>query len=221
MKKSFCWIGTLLLCITLLAGCSASGMKDVQKSGFLHQYSELKAGEDDQAAQVYIKPGLDLKAYDKIVFERVVVMLHDDSGGSAIDPTILKELADYYQKALINAVEGRFQVVDKSGPGVLWVRVAITQVKPSKPVANTVSTILPVGWVVSGATKVASDDNMGTGEAASEMEVLDSVTGERLAAAIDRRQGGKSAFRGKWDDTKDAFDYWAKRFRQRLDELDK
>jgi hypothetical protein len=48
--------------------------------------------------------------------------------------------------------------------------------------------------------------------------MLDAVTGERLAAAVDRRQGGKAAFRGKWEDTKDAFDLWASRFRQRLDE---
>jgi hypothetical protein len=66
---------------------------------------------------------------------------------------------------------------------------------------------------------VATDENVGTGEAATEMEVLDSVTGERLAAAVDRRQGGKMAFRGKWTDAKDAFDFWAKRFRERLDEM--
>jgi len=132
---------------------------------------------------------------------------------------MLKELTDYYQQALIKAVEGNYQVVDRPGPGVLWVRVAITGIKPTKPVANTLSTVLPVGWVVSGATKAASGDNMGTGEAASELEGLESMTGERLAAAVDRRQGGKSAFGGKWDDTKDAFDYWAKRFGQRLDEM--
>jgi hypothetical protein len=99
------------------------------------------------------------------------------------------------------------------------VRTAITDIKPSKPVANTMSTILPVGWAVAGATKVASGENLGTGEAAGEMEVLDAMTGERLAAAVDRRQGGKGAFRGKWEDTKDALDVWAKRFRQRLDTL--
>jgi hypothetical protein len=99
------------------------------------------------------------------------------------------------------------------------VRVAITDLKPSKPVSNTMSTILPIGWVVAGTTKVATDENMGTGEAASEMEVLDAVTLERLAAAVDRRQGGKKAFQGKWDDAKEACDFWAKRCRERLDEL--
>ena len=80
------------------------------------------------------------------------------------------------------------------------------------------STILPVGWIIAGTTKAVSDDNMGTGEAATEIEILDALSGMRLAAAVDRRQGGKAAFRGKWKDTKDAFDFWAKRFRQRLDE---
>jgi hypothetical protein len=134
-----------------------------------------------------------------------------------IDPALLKEMTDYYQNALINAVKDGYQVVGQPGPGVLWVRVAITDLKPSKPVSNTMSSILPVGWVVAGTTKVATDDNLGTGEAATEIEVLDSMTGERLAAAVDRRQGGKMAFRGKWTDTKDAFDFWAKRFRDRLD----
>lgn len=70
-------------------------------------------------------------------------------------------------------------------------RVAIAEVKPSKPLANTMSTIVPVGIVLAGATKATTGDNLGTGEAGTEFEMIDSVTGERLAAAVDRRQGGK------------------------------
>ena len=131
----------------------------------------------------------------------------------------MKELTDYYQNALISAVKDGYKVVDQPGPGVLRVRVAITDVKPSNPTANTISSIIPVGMVVSAATKATTGDNLGTGEASTEMEFLDSQSGERLASAVDRRQGGKAAFRGKWEDTKKAFDYWAKRFRERLDEV--
>ena len=81
------------------------------------------------------------------------------------------------------------------------------------------SSIIPVGIVVAGATKATTGDNLGTGEAASEMEILDSVTKERLAAAVDRRQGGKAVFEGKWEDTKEAFDHWAQNFRKRLDKM--
>ncbi|HEY7746084.1 MAG TPA: DUF3313 domain-containing protein [Desulfuromonadales bacterium] len=209
----------MLLAVLLLAGCAAGGMKKVEKAGFLGDYSQLKPGGEDRAALLYIKPGVDLKPYNQIMFERVTVMLSPEADYKVVDPALLKEMTDYYQLALLNAVKDGYQVVDQPGPGVLRVRAAITDLKPSKPVANTVSSILPIGWVVSGATKVASDDNMGTGEAATEFEVLDSLTAERLAAAVDRRQGGKMAFRGKWTDTKDAFDFWAQSFRARLDEM--
>ncbi len=214
------WISLFGLVLTgLLAGCAAGGMKDVEKTGFLGDYSMLKPGGEDRAALLYIKSGVDFKPYDKIMFERVRVVLSPEADSREIDPAVLKELTDHYQQALLDAVKDGYRVVDQPGPGVLRVRVAVTDVKPSKPVANTMSTILPIGWVVAGATKVASDENVGTGEAATEMEVLDAMTGERLAAAVDRRQGGKMAFRGKWTDTEDALDFWAKRFRERLDEM--
>lgn len=209
----------VLLLTVALVGCSASGMKNVEQSGFLNDYSQFMPGNDDEAALVYIKPGADFKPYSKIMFERVVVTLSPSSEAREIDPTTLKELTDYYQNALLEAVKGGYEVVDQPGPEVLWVRVAITDVEPSNPTANTMSSIIPVGMAVSAAAKATTDANLGTGEAATEMEVLDSMTKERLAAAVDRRQGGKMAFRGKWVDTEQAFDYWAKRFRERLDSL--
>lgn len=218
MKRT--WI--LLFCLTLagmLAGCAAGGMKEVRKTGFLGDYSMLKPGGEDRAALLYIKSGVDFKPYDKIMFERVTVWLDKDAEYRGIDPVLLKEMTDHLQQALLDAVKDGYQVVDQPGPDVLRVRVAITDVKPAKPVANTMSTIVPVGIAVAAVTKLATDENVGTGEAAAEMEVLDAMTGERLAAMVDRRQGGKMAFRGKWSDAKDSFDFWAKRFRERLDEV--
>lgn len=217
MKKAGHWIGVALV-VALLAGCAASGMKTVEITGFLGDYSQLQPGTGDQAALVYIKPGVNLKPYDKLMFERFVVLLADSATTREIDPAMLKELTDYYQNAVFNAVKGGYEIVDQPGPGVLRVRVAITELKPSNPTSNTLSCIVPVGLAVSAAAKATSGDNLGTGEAGTEMELLDSVTGERLAAVVDKRQGGKGMFRGKWDDTKEAFDFWAKRFRQRLDE---
>jgi len=219
MQKNFVCLGVLLVSALLLAGCSASGMKNVEQSGFLGDYSQMKQGGDADAALTYIKPNADFKPYTKIMFERVAVTLAPSSESNEIDPSMLVELTNYYQKALVEAVKDGYEVVEQPGPDVLWVRAAITDVEPSNPVANTMSSIVPVGMVVAAGAKATSDANLGTGEAASEIEVLDSMSKERLAAAVDRRQGGKSAFRGKWVDTEQAFDYWAKRFRERLDEL--
>lgn len=221
MKKNIMRFWILLAATLLLAGCAASGMKTVEKTGFLANYDQLVAGGDDRSVLAYIKPGADFKPYNKLMFERIVVLLADSAETRAIDPTMMKELTDYYQNALFNAVKNGYEIVDQPGPDVLRVRVAITEMKPSNPTMNTLSTIVPVGLVAAGATKAVSGDNLGTGEAGTEIEMLDSLTGERLAAAVDRRQGGKGMFRGKWEDTKEAFDFWAKRFRQRLDEVRK
>lgn len=219
MKNNVIMRVLAVLTFLVIAGCAASGMKNVKESGFLGDYSQLKPGTDDQAALLYINPDANFKMYNKLMFERIRVVLSADAESTAVDPAILKELTDYYQNALFEAVKSDYEVVDKPGPDVLRVRIAITDLKPSNPMANTMSTIVPVGMLVAGATKAVSDENLGTGEAGTEFEVLDSMTGVRLAAAVDRRQGGKGAFRGKWDDTKDAFDYWAQLFNKRLGEM--
>jgi len=221
MKRQIATRVLLIVVYLFLAGCAASGMKDVKESGFLGDYSQLKPGTEEQAALVYINPAIDFKQYDKVMFETFKVELSDEAEYKTVDPATLKMLTDYYQDAMFKAVEGILERVDAAGPGVMRVRVAITEVEPANPVADTMSTIIPVGIVVAGATKAVSDDNLGTGQAASEVEILDSVSGVRLAAAVDRRQGGKGVFKGKWDDTKDAFDYWAGLFRKRLEEMRK
>jgi hypothetical protein len=67
---------------------------------------------------------------------------------------------------------------------------------------------------------MAVDKRLLVGAAAVELEITDSLSGRRLAAAVDERWGTK-AMRGgilEWSDAKEAFDYWAKRLRKRLAE---
>jgi hypothetical protein len=58
---------------------------------------------------------------------------------------------------------------------------------------------------------------MAVGRASVEIELLDSLSGVRLAAAIDRREGGKKVVSGKWADIEEAFQYWAQKLRGWLD----
>lgn len=209
----------LFLTSMLISGCASSGMKSVYKTGFLNDYSSMEEGGGDQAALAYVQPGADLSKYDKILIEKVCVCLPDQETYDDIEPVLLHEFAEYYDQAITSEVMDRYQIVSDPGPGVLRVRAAITDVKASSPVINTISSLSPLGITLSVATKIVTDKNLGTGEAASEIEILDSVTGERLAALVDRRQGGKMIFRDRWTDTKDAFDHWAKRLRRRLESM--
>ena len=203
MRRQGNRLGLLLILVFLLGGCAAGRMDDVaEETGFLVDYSQLTPGGEDRAALTYVDADVDFKKYDALMFDRVSVWLSPEAENRDVDPAVFKKMSDYFRQALVKAVEDGYAVVDQPGPNVIRVRAAITDVEPSDPIAKAVSV-----------------DHIGTGGAEAEMELLDSMSSERLAAAVDRRRGGKPASRAVWEDTKDAFDYWARRFRERLDEV--
>ena len=85
-------------------------------------------------------------------------------------------------------------------------RIALTDVQKSTWWAN-----LHPGTKLTGA---------GTGQAAMEGELLDSVTGEQIAALVESQRGSQFELDtfSEYDDARDVMDDWASRFRQRLDE---
>ena len=160
---------------------------------------------------VYEKPGLDLSSYKKVMIDHVVIYLNPESEAQAIQPEQMTKLSDHFHKALIASLEDQYQITDQPGPDVMRIRAAISDVEPGHPVAGTMSSIMPIGIVISSATKATTDSNVGVGRAAMEIELVDSVSGDRLAAAVDRREGGKQVGSGKWDDVEEAFEHWAEK----------
>lgn len=203
-----------------LSGCAAhkQDIKDVTYSGFLSDYSMLEPGDDTQAVLVYRNPQLNAAAYDKILLEPIVVFYHQDAEYKGIHPDELKELTDYFTQELRTALSG-YTLVDSAAPGTLRFRIALTDLKPANPVSGTMTSLIPVGMAITAASKVATGEHTSIGETAIEIEVLDAVTNERLAAAVDRRAGAKGPFRGKYKDAQEAFTYWSELIKQRLDEL--
>lgn len=198
-----------LCLVCALCGCAAHGAQRVGHSGFLGDYSQLKPGEPGMAAMVYRKPDADMRKYDDIVIDPVRIVLRPGATRD-VDPADLGELATLYHEALVRKIIPIYPAARVVGPQTLRLRVAITDVVPGSPVRGVLS-MLPVGMVISGATRVTSGEFPDVGQAETEMELLDAVTGERLGAGVDRRVGTKAPFRGSLEDAKDAFEVWADR----------
>lgn len=201
----------MLILFSLLVGCAAHKVTSYETSGFLKSYAGLEEGTKDQPNLVYINPSIDLKSYDKILIDQVVVFFNRQSQNKGVDPEQLLKLTNYFHKALVNELQNRFTIVDKPGEGVLRIRTAITDVEPGHPAGNAVSSVVPVGIAISVIKKTTTDTNMGVGRASMEIEIVDSLSGSRLAAAIDRREGGKKIVSGKWTAIEESFEYWAKK----------
>ncbi len=217
MKRVF-----VALLMVGLAGCSVteqSKPSTVMKTGFLGDYSQLKPGAKDQALLVYFNQNVNWKQYHSILIEPVQVW---DSPDSQVGAQNEQMLSSYYYNALKQDLSKNFKIVYQPGPGVMTLRVALTNATTATPVLRTVSVVVPQARILNSVYNLADGSYAFVGSAQSEGEILDSVTGERLAAAVDRRSGGlsvKNAGVWEWGDAKNAMDYWAQRVDQRLVEL--
>jgi hypothetical protein len=217
MKKRITVI--IVVCIILSVGVAQAKLEPKEYSGFLVDYSQLKKGPEDGVAKVYKKEGVDFKQYNKIMLDHVVFYLKDDAKNKGIDPVELAELSEKFHKSVIDTLGSAYPLVDKPGPDVMRVRVAITDLELPNRTLNAITTILPVGLIVSTVKKGTTGKGTAVGEISMEFEFLDSETNQRLAAGVDRRAGGKIDSMSKLGTAEDAFKFWAQRLRTRLDEI--
>lgn len=211
----------MLFIFILLMGC-AKPPSEMSQSGFLKDYSKLKPGGEERAEYIYIKDGVDFTQYKTAKMDRVVFYLAEDAKAQGVLPDELTELSRAFEEELAIEVNSSFPLVDTASPETLRIRIAVTDIKPANPVRNTMGAIMPVGWVMTATSKARKSPPPNVGRASIEMEVLDSMSGEVLAAAIDSKAGAKYDLRGgttKWGHVKQAFKEWAYQLRERLDEI--
>ena len=198
-------------------GCAAN----VKQSGFLEDYPPFEKGPRGGVDLRYLKPGVDFKKYDSIMMDQVVFYFSRDAKYRGINSDELNQLSEAFHKAMIKELQDEYPFVHQSGPGVLRLRPAITDVKTSRPVMNTITTVVPVGLALSIVKKGITGSHTFVGEASLEAEFLDAQTNERVAAVIDKRSGAKYELiqgMSKWGHAEEAFEFWAKRLRKWLDD---
>ena len=205
-----------------LAACSVTEQAKpdtVQQTGFLKNASQLQPGTKDQALLVYINPDARWSQYTKVMIEPVTFWGDASSNVSVEDQ---QKLSSYYYNKLNEDLSQKFQIVDRAGPGVMTLRVALTDPTAATPVLRSVSVVIPQARLLNSVANLATGSYAFVGSAQSEGEVVDSQTGGRLAAAIDKRSGGlsiKNANVWQWGDAENAMDYWAQRTADRLSVL--
>lgn len=213
----------LLVLLGLLSGCGATRhARSVEESGFLSEAkSRMRDGENDEALRIYRNEKAEWKSYKKMMIYPVTVWVGKDSQLEDVTPLDRQRLANDLWGKLNDALKTDYQMVTQPGPGVMLVKVAITEGETSWPVIDTISTIVPQMHVLSELKYLATGTASFVGKASGEMLVTDGATGELLLAAADRRAGGKR-LRGvvsSWDDVEEAYRYWAEKSRWRLCKL--
>jgi hypothetical protein len=196
-----------------------------QQSGFLASYGRLQPDPRNPDLLIYMRNPNDLKTSTKFIIEPVVVYLLPEAEARAIDPADLAQLAQTFTQAIKDELtaSGEYEVVTDPGPGVLVLRVALTNVEPTggkKNAALKGATTTASLTVAPGASLVVP--RLSVGKVAIEGEILDS-TSAQVQVSFMTSKAGRRYFSGlkqyqTWGDINAAFKSWAKGFRNRLDE---
>jgi hypothetical protein len=205
--------GALVAGLALTVGCAPLRQRReaVEPSGFLGDYSQLQKNDDYKAYLVYLNPAANWSKYNAIMIDSVQLW------GSAEDAPAddRQMLTGFFYNALYDTLGKNFALVKAPGMNVIRLRAALTEAKGSKVALNLVTSVIPQLRLLTTVGGMAADTTALVGEAGAEMEVVDSVTGVRLAAAVDRQTGTKALIRANkfstWGDVKDACEYWADR----------
>ena len=216
----------LLVFISLSPFTSAQSEEDqVQFSGFLGDYSALKPDPEGRWLLLYLKSEDVLKDYTRFIIDPVFVYFQENEEGNGFDPEEISQLTDYFRREVEEELSksDTYRVVFNPGPGVARFRAAITNVNPGGRKGNVVTKGVGVAASVgAGAPIGLFVPRVSLGDASVEIELLDSLTEERIAALVDTKRGGRRFFSfisglKKWNDVQAAFRSWAKEFREDLD----
>lgn len=187
-------------------------------SGFLSDYSKLEpAPLFDGEALTYVNETERerLRDYVAIIVDPVQLYVETDLDMSLVPEGGPEAAATYFRFALIEAVSDAFPLMSEAGPLTLRLRAAL------------------VGIDVGGEVTLEEDSGLEPlersiyiGEVGVEMELVDSMTGEQIAAMVDKAPLGEGAEIGavhfsrseRFDAAQEAFDEWALRLRLFLDE---
>ena len=221
MKKLIACVVSIGVVALVIAGCATTEqVPNVRMSGFLGDYSKLHHGRPGQAEVTYLDRSIDLNKYQKAILDPVQIWTAE-TGSSALSSLSREDqqlLVNYLYVALRDALQRDYILVNEPGPDVMRIRCAITEARASSPVKDLLSTVTPAGLGISYAKRLVMGTHTGVGVVSVEGELLDSVSGQRIAAVIDRRAGTKSLLYNstRWGDVQDAFSFWARRMQTNL-----
>lgn len=136
-------------------GVTATDRDRLTNSGFLSDYGRLKPAPWGDGIECWRSPQANLKKYNKVLITRMEVTLKPEQQ-KGIDPTDLKTLTDYFHAALVRELKPQMAIVDKPGPDVIVIRIALTDLVPTSVGRSVTGTLIPYGFVAEAGSGAAT-----------------------------------------------------------------
>lgn len=202
--------------LLLLCACAAksTAMDEGPSRHFLGaDFGKMTAVAGFKERYSWRSPAFDPKNYSAVLLDPTVVWQADAMAADAgVSPQELDAVAKHLDQVLKQTMQSiDFPLKDQPAPRTLRISAAITQVKASNPTMNTISSVLPVGILISLGRKAVGSADPNVGSCSIEVRFSDAVTGETLGLFADHKDGDKydSANFHKLGQAQEAVDKWS------------
>ncbi|RDE19431.1 DUF3313 domain-containing protein [Motiliproteus coralliicola] len=208
-----CSRALLLLAASLaLTACTSKLAKQEEFSGFLSDYSQLKpvVAADGTEVLRWTSPELQKRTFSKVMLDPVSIY-PAPKPGPRLRSEVLSNLLVYLNKAIRKEVGNEFELVAEPGLDTLRVKAAITGVR-SRVEDLAAYEYVPIALVLAGANTAAGTRDHVV-ELFAEGELLDSYSGERLAAGVRKGFGRpleNDSQQVEMENVRPVLDAWAK-----------
>lgn len=201
IKRFGVWV-ILFIGLVGLQGCATAPVP----TDYVGRDIQLAPDPKDASLFWWEKPGFNWHQYSKLMLDPVSIQFDNKKGEQQFDPEALAALGRAFTASVVEKLTPEYPTVNTPGNDVLRIRAAITDIDPSNPAINF-------------ATTVAVFVPLDMGGAAIAVEFFDSITGERLAAMVDRKTGTPLQLIGgfsRFGHARAAFDQWAEALKSAL-----
>lgn len=207
----------MILSLVFTIGCTTTKTK---YSGFLNDYSKLQADPmDKDNSMFWVDTMATLNKYNKFIIEPISIHFSPEIQDQAknVDTKVLNDITNYFQTAITKSLSKDFSIVNQPGHDVARLRIGLTTINVDRKDLKFYNYI-PVSMVLVGigeATGVRDRVAVLTMEG----EALDSISGKRVAASVQRKSNEVSVKTPEDLSAKDVYptlDFWANKMKDRL-----
>jgi len=178
-------LAALALCV-VLAGCASVApipYSEVASS------SMLAPNPSDGSGRIPYRYGtaVDWRAYNKAIFEPVVIYRGADHQFGDMSDQDKASLASYMQTRFAEKLGRRFQLTNVRAPSTLRVRLTLTGAVANTPVLGTLSRFDMAGAVYNGVQAARDGEGSMTGSVVYAVEIFDAATSRLLSAFVSKQ----------------------------------
>ena len=208
----------LVAIASLLCACATAPPTEAPEGvGFLGNYDDFEPVPERPGAMRWVKEGSTLARYERVLLDPIIVWYTAQAEG--VDVTELQQLADSFKLEFHRALGDAYPLTLEPGPDVMRLRIAITDVSKSTGMRKTMRVLSGPGSGTTGYDNQHESRLIDIDAMSIEAEILDSVSGERLAAVVENKIAPPNEkTTDSWRSINGALREWAWLLRAALDE---